>query len=272
MPRVRATVFFAYGFVLRNLLPLIRVAWLPLVLSTLTLYVTLEAYIGEVLSFLRTSDMRAASLGLGFITAGIFICLFFYAAMAVAVARFVLGKWDMRLRQGLRSEWRLFTAHLRLLLCSLAFVLVVTLLVGPARTIVPTPVLNLGVVVLTILVLCWLFARAGFLAPAIASSEAGPILRRAWSLTHGQSLRIAAIVVFLAVPAMLVQFAGEIGLRATADGPLLAPLAEQMAVMRQALPAFVAVLSLAIFLNIALMTAGCAHLYRSLVTPDARAI
>jgi hypothetical protein len=266
---VRATTIFAYRFVSQNFFQLLRLSWVSLLLASVTLYATLEGYMAEVLVFLRTSDMRAASVALALITGGIVICLFFYAAIAVSAARLALsGMLKKEQGQALRSEWRLFAAHLRLLLCSLALFVIAVLLFGPVRAIVPWPTVSLLLVGVTGAALCWFFTRAGFLAPAVAASETGPILRRAWSLSRGHSWRIAIIIGALALPAVLLQLGGEVLLRASVSGPLLAPLTEQMTHMRQALPLFVCVLSFALFLNVLLVTAGCAFVYRSLV--DAR--
>jgi hypothetical protein len=262
---------FAFGFVRRHFWQLLRVSFVPLVLAGVSLYVSLHAYLGQGLYYLQTGDTRAASLGLFSFVAGLMAAVFFYG---VAVAKnAAAGLQASRPAAGVplrpHAYWRIFTAYTRLLLCALVLLIAATALSQVAGRVLPSGVAVTVTAIAAIAGLWWLFLRAGFLLPAIAVAEQGPILRRAWSLTGRDTVGLAVSILLLLLPGTVIELAGEYLLRSVVSGQLSNSLFDYVGAVGRMLFWFVLILSAAAFLNIALLTAGSVYAYRLLV-PESR--
>ena len=267
---LRATAF-AYGFVLRHFWQLAKASCVPLLLASACLYVSLRAYLALGLYYLQTGDNRAASLGLLCIGAGLLPAVFFYGVAVAKSAEISLDASGAapRLRNRPRLYWRVFTAYTRLLLCSLVIVTAATVVAHNVGRLVPSPLVVGAISLAAVIALLWLFLRAGFLLPAIASAEQGSILRRSWSLTAHDTVAVGISVVLLALPGAALEVIGEALLRAFVGGASSASLFDHIRALGQVLIWFVLLLSSAAFLNIALLTAGSVYAYR-LLAPDMR--
>jgi hypothetical protein len=211
-----AAISFAYGFVLRHFWRLAKASWLPLLLGAASLYVSLRAYLALGLYYLQTGDIRAASLGLLCIAAGLLPAVFFYG---VAVAKsaeigFDASGMPPRMRHRPRVYWRVFTAYTRLFLCALVVVIGATVMVHTIGRFAPSSIAVTVITGASAIGLLWLFLRTGFLLPAIASAENGSILRRGWALTARDTLAIGICVILLSLPGAALEVVGEALLRA----------------------------------------------------------
>jgi hypothetical protein len=265
------TIAFAYGFVLRHLWQLARMSFLPLLLAGVSLYVSLRAYLGQGLYYLQTGDTRAASLGLVSIVAGMMAAVFFYGvAVARNTAMAMAASASASERQPSRHlYWRIFTAYTRLVLCGLVLIIAATALSHSLSRILPSAVVVPVATLAALLGLCWLYLRAGFLLPGIAFAENGPILRRAWSLTARDGIALGIGILLLMVPGVAVELLGEFLLGSVVGGQLSPSLFDYLGAVGRMLPGFVLIVSVAAFLNIALLTAGGVYAYR-LLLPDPR--
>jgi len=71
------------------------------------------------------------------------------------------------------------------------------------------PVMNAAVAIAAFAVMATLVVRLGFFAAPVASAESSSGMLRTWSLSHGNSWRVFAVVLGLSVPALLLWAAAE---------------------------------------------------------------
>jgi len=249
----------------------LRLLLLPMLAAGLVLYISLSAYLAELLLFLETQSSRVASLALGSLAAGIFLSLFCYAIAVGSIGKLALGKeprgaW-LHFRAD-RQEWRLYAAYLRFLLLISLVVLSAYLLATYLAPLFAVPrivaIWTLGMA--SAMAVFWLTVRVGFLiAPVVAGSE-GPVLRRALAESGQDFWRNAGLIVLLLVPGTLVQIAGEYVLRIGLGAPPLTgnlALADYVQVMGRTLAGFLVVVSLSSFVTVGLLTLGAMGAYQT---------
>ena len=265
------TTGFAYAFVARNFWQLARVSFVPLLFAGLSLYAALRAYLAYGLHYLQTGDARAASLGLVSIVAGLMAAVFFYGvAVARNAAVAMTASASARAPAAHRHVyWRTVTSYTRLLLCALVVIMVAAVLPQGVSRFASSGMVMALTGLASVLGLWWLFVRAGFLLPAIAFAEHGPVLRRGWSLTFHHTAALGSAALLLAIPGIAVEVVGEFLLRTVVTDQTASSLFEYIAAVGQVLVWFVLVLSAAAFLNITLLTAASVYAYRLLV-PEPR--
>ena len=261
---------FAYKFFIRQFRPAVRSVLLPISAAGLVLYLSLSTYLAELLTFLEFPNARVASLALGTLAAGLFLSLFCYAIAVTAIANLALGRrrhgsW-LRLRAQ-RQEWRVYAAYLRfLLLLGLVFAAAYLLsaYVTPFLAI-PERFAPLPPTLVSIVGVYWLFARIGFLIPAVVAAGEGTVLRKARQESARDLWRNCSLIALLLVPGLLVQIAGEYALRMGAGVPHAAgnlPLADYARSTGEMLGGYLAVASISAFVSIVLLTAGAIGVYR----------
>ena len=218
---VLATIREAYNFTFTHLGAIIGLIWLPMIMITVIGFFVLQhffdAYAGALASG-SASAMGPEALG---------VLCFFVAAlllstiMAVPVTQLALGTR----KQGAliyfsfgALEWRLFRGVMGLVGFLLLPLLVVSVLAGLLETANGGPLgpVN-GAMAISAMYVGLLFAmiyfglRFGAMMPALAVSENGPLLPRAWKLSAGNFWRIFAVVLAIFIPvqisAALVQLA-----------------------------------------------------------------
>jgi hypothetical protein len=264
-----AAARFAYRFFFRQFGIVVRLLLLPIIAAGLVLYACLDSYLAELLRFLASPNPRVATLALGVLAAGIFLPLFFYAAVVAAASNLALGKKAKNARLNFkieRQEWRLYAAYLRfLLLLCVVFVSVYLLAAYVAPLFPGTAALSPWIFAfLCATAVFWLTARIGFLiAPVVAAGE-GPVLRKAWRQSSPDLWRNCTLIVLLLIPGLLVQIAGEYALRIGAGAPRVSgnlSLPEYARLVGQMLGGFLAVLSVSLLVTIALLTFGALAAY-----------
>jgi hypothetical protein len=268
---VSNAVRFAYCFLLYRLSSTLRLVWLPLTLAGMTLYLCLSDYLSDLVVFLGSPSPKLASRALGTLAAGIFLTLFFYTNSVIALTNSALERpaeprwFPLRAR---RQEWLLFSAYLRLFLLLILFAVCMWNLSLSLGTVFGAPRnLSLAVPALAALIaMFWLFVRMGFLLGPIAVEMKGSALRLAWKLSGKNFWRIAAVVFFLLIPGILVQWTGEVVLRTWNSVPSEVqsiPIADYAQFMERTLSAGLVVTSLSSLITLVLLTAGAVAVYEN---------
>ena len=215
----RETILFAYRFMLRSFGAIVCLIWLPTLIQTLILYISLNVYLSDLAAFLQQPDSQIAVQALGILVGGIFGALFFAGMASVAIVELVSGNQSkpgwvyFRIS---RTEWRFYAAAVRLFIV-LASVAAITVAVfwGVANMLDISPagaVFWFGNVAL-FAGMFYLFLRLGFLIPPLAVAQSEQILRRCWRLTVQSVWSLAPIMLVLMIPGIVLQIAGEFFLR-----------------------------------------------------------
>lgn len=278
-----------YGFLFREPLTILGLAWLPAAFYTLACGFWLKRLATAMLVSVRPAHgalndfARLDFLGLVVTTA------LLSAAIAVPLTRQALGQGDERVAAYFvfgRREARLFVGLTLLYALLLAWLVASTVSLGMAVTAaearLPTLWQGVGISALldiasaAVIVAGFLFlsARFGFLqAPAAASEQpSGPLA--AWLASRGNSWRLMAVTVAMAIPLGALLAAGlSLWLGTPLDGLLSAALpGSQDAARYQYLydhaDAFAAIAALALVLFQALFAGASAMAYQA-VTGEA---
>lgn len=267
---------FAYAFLARRLAAVIRVCLIPATAVAIVQYVSLRAYLSELMSFISSGDPRAASEALGALSAGLLITAFILAVAVSAVADLALGNqadgsWmHFRVR---RQEWRLYAAYLRLLLLaagySAAIYLAAVFLLPAAGFSARESGMISGLVLIAGFYV--LFARLGFLIAPIVALSGGAVLRKALRYGGRDLARNAAVILYLCIPGLLIDLSGQYFPRMGSGQVQLAvnlPVSSYARALEHRLPEFVLLSSLAGFVTLILLTAASVRCYRNGVFGD----
>lgn len=271
-PTAVAAAFRSYAFLFREFRPLAQLLIAPLAATTVVVYASLWAYVSQLIAFISSGDARAASVALGALAAGIFLCMFFVAIAVSSVTDLILRKRATRGWIHLhpaRQDWRLYAASLRFLLVLSGYLSAVYLacaLVLPALGAGRTTI-GLVSVLAAIAGFYILFARIGFLIPGIVAGSTGTVLRKAIYEGSGSFWRNLLLVVFLSGPGLLIQFAGEALFKAGTGSirsvKLDLPITLYARALETRLPEFALLFSLSGFVTLVLVTAGSVVCYRN---------
>jgi hypothetical protein len=244
---IAATIRDAYAFTATHLGGIIGLIWVPMVIVTVAQFFTFHRYYNDFIDFMASGN--AAQMGpsvllmLGYIVAALLL----YAVMFVAVTQLALGTRSngaiVHFAFG-PLEWRMFRAFFAFtgLMVLAAIVIVMAanaaLMLGPGGSKLSQAaaggVMGLGLLVLAL----GLAPRFLLLLPAVSVSEAAPVLRRTWSLSAGNFLRLMAVFLALFAPLFVMLVAVDFAL----GDKVQAAAGEQMQVIatvmhaRQTLP------------------------------------
>jgi hypothetical protein len=203
---VTQTIQAAYRFVFTHLGAIIGLIWLPMLLVTVLGFFVEQRYYAAAADALASNNV--ANLGPALLT---LFCYFIaavllYAVMYVPVVQLALGQ---RKEGALVHfafgplEWRMFRALIGLIAFMLIPFVVAGVLFGSILSFVPPvhgtvpPLTAMGLellAVLAYLAILYVGLRFVFLLPAVAVSEEGPVLPRAWKLSAGNFWRILGVV------------------------------------------------------------------------------
>lgn len=268
---VRQAVVFAFRFFAEHWMRIAGVVWFPLVLAWAVLYFAVDFYLAQLMLFLTTPDSHTASLALGVLTAGIFAALFLHAVMIVALSEILLGHRLQRwfYFRAVRMEWRLYAGVLRELLIMAVGATAIAVAVYEASMFFDMRydwvryVTGLAVVLTAV----GFAIRPGLLIPAVAMLEHGQIIRRGWTLSAGRFAPLAAIVVILILPGLMLQAAGDHLLRAIHPQMMTvlgASLGDVTANFRPLLSGFLLTTTISFEITTVLVTAASFFVYRAL--------
>jgi hypothetical protein len=280
----------AYLLLLRNVPTVLGIVWAPLSAAAIVSYLTLNEFFALLTRFSTEPDGHIPTLALGIAACGIFAWLFLYSMAAAALTdRLRAGRGSMWSYFRLRHSYlRMFAANMRFLFLLVAAMLaamlflrgVLALLGSASQTVMGDAAALLGrvgqtplilPVVFLFLVTGWLFARVGFLIPAVTIAERGQIVRRAWALTRKNTWGMIVLwIVLIVLPGAVVQELAEFAVRAAglvrmpdiySGDPLGASSFEAI---RTVLPGFVIALTISNGLCLVLTVCGAIAIYDSL--------
>lgn len=241
---VGATVRDAYAFLGAHLGGIIGVIWLPMVLITVAQFFTFSRCFNAVIDGLASNN--ASPLGpaflmlLGYIVAKLLLT----ALMCVGVVQLALGARNSPALIYIAfgpPEGRLFRAFCgfagMMLMAGITILTLANMVMATAA--VPSAAMQAGVSGLTMLALLatglLLAARFLLLAPAVATAETAPVLRRAWALSAGNFWRLVGVLVTLFLPLLLFFLVLDAGLgQAVAPSPGATPQLQLVAAAIQA--------------------------------------
>lgn len=278
-PTAVAAASFSYGFLFRKFRPLVQLVVAPFVATGVVLYASLWAYVSELIAFISTGDARAASVALGALAAGLFLCVFFVAIAVSSVIDLMLRN---RRAQGwihlhpARQDWRIYAAYLRFLLVLCGYFSAVYLVCALALPAAGAGRTTIGIVSVSAAIagIYALFARLGFLIPAIVAGSTGSVLRKALHEGSGSFWRNLVLVMLLSVPGFVIQVAGEVLFKAGTGSirgvKLDLPIVLYARALETRLPEFALLFTLSGFVTLVLFTAGSVLCYRNplLVRPS----
>jgi hypothetical protein len=268
---VLETIRFAYNFTLAHLGAIIGLIWLPTILMTVMGFFVLQRFFTALANALASNNF--ASMGpavLGLISL-VFIGLLLLAMMAVPVMQLAMGTRKTGALAHFAfgpQEWRLFRASLGvagfLFLLLLGVSMAMAALLGPGN-----PAANYAAQVALFVCLIFVIVRFGFLLPAVAVAESGPVLSRSWILSAANFWRIAAIYLAAVFPARLAMIAVEAALVGPRmlepklpDSP--ATMAAQIHFAGQNMPVTAGLFFLFAPLLLGLTMGASAHVYKTL--------
>ena len=260
----------SYLFLLREFIPLLRLLAIPGLATALVLYLSFKIYLRELTGFITSGDTRTASLALGALAAGLFVCLFIAAAAISSLADLALS--DRRVGRGFqftagRQVWRLYAAYLRFFLVTGGFIAATYLVSVFVLPLMISSGTMIGLMAAIIVIAGWycLFARVGFLIAPIVAQSTGTVLRKALRAGSGDGARNLSLVLMLSAPGILIEIAGEYAFRLGAGPARVAlelPVAAYARVLEYRLGEFVFLSTLATFTTLALVTAASIACYR----------
>ncbi len=219
---ILATVRAAWSFVYTHLGAIIGLVWVPVVVMTVTGFFVESRYYAAVADSLASGNVVTQGPALLGIFVYFIAVLLLYSAMYVPVVQLAQGQRKdgalLHFAFG-PPEWRLFRALLGLF----AFLLVPVMLSGVLASLPQLAKMQELLSVLLVLVFMGI-AYAGLrfvvLLPAIAVSEEGPALPRAWKLSAGNFWRLLAILLLTVAPLLLCAgIAGVVLMGAQAMAP-----------------------------------------------------
>lgn len=261
---------FAYRFLYRRFLSLVKDLAVPVAGMAVVGYLSLSAYLSELLMYISSGDPRSASLALGSLAAGIFISMFCASVAVSAVVNLVFERaagrrWNA-FRAG-RQEWRLYAAYLRFLLLVTGVVsadYLVGIFLLPLFTSSGSVIAGVCVLIgVAGIVLLW--AGVGFLIAPVVARTTGSVLRKALHNGRVDIARNVVLTVLLLLPALVIEVAGEYLLR-KGQGPSRLttdlPIAALARDLQHRLLEFISLSALSVFVMVVLFTAASIYRYR----------
>ena len=211
---VLATIRDAYNFAFTHLGAIIGLIWLPMILVTVIGFFVFQRYLDAYAGALASGDY--ASMGpvsLGVLCFSI-AALLLFTMMSVPVTQLALGTR----KQGALVhfafggiEWRLFRGVMGLVGFLIVPLLIISVVVGLLAAGGPgmSGAMRAGQAGLVMFIpyvaaLIYFGLRFGLMLPALAVSENGSLLQRAWKLTAGNFLRLLAVAAAVLVPIEIV--------------------------------------------------------------------
>lgn len=215
---VGQTIREAYVFAFTHLGGVIGLIWVSMLLLTVTGFFTVQRYYTDMGDAMVSGNMAALGpsilMMLGYLVAAMLLSAVMFVAVVqlalgargpVAVAHFAFGT----------LEWRMFRAFfafvgvMTLLIFACAMVGGVGLNTAAGHQISQTEVSGLFLLFLYGMILV-AAPRFMVLLPAVAVSETGPVLRRAWAMSMGNFWRLLVILLAVFAPMVLIVIAVEL--------------------------------------------------------------
>jgi hypothetical protein len=214
---VAQTVRDAYVFAFRHLGGIIGLIWIPMVLLTIAQFFTLLRYYNAMIDFVVSRNATSLGPACLMLLGDVGAALLLYAMMFVAVVQLVLGSRPPGAIAHFAFgplEWRMARPLLAGAGVAMLFAIGVMLLLTVMMAASKMSQENASVLVMLVLAGAVLVVapRVLLLLPAVAVNEAVPVIRRAWTLSQGNFLRLLAVLAALVVPPTALIWAANVAI------------------------------------------------------------
>jgi hypothetical protein len=265
------TIRFAYRFTFTHLGAIIGLIWLPMILATVMGFFVLQRFFAALADAFASNNFAMMGPALLGLISLLFVGLLLLAMMSVPVTQLAMGSRKTGALAHFAfgpQEWRLFRAGLGLAGFLFALLLMVSM---ATAALLGVGTMGANIVSLAVFYLCLLFfvLRFGFLLPAVAVAESGPVLPRSWILSGGNFWRILGIFIAVVLPVRLAMIIVE----ASLEGPRMlepklftstAMVAAQIHAASQNMPITAGILFLVAPLLLGLTLGAGAHVFHVL--------
>lgn len=213
---VVATIRDAYAFAFGQLGGIIGLIWIPMVLLTVAQFFTLLRYYNAMIDFLATHNVTTLGPACLMLLAAMAAALLLYAIMFVSVSQLALGNRQPGVIAHFAfgpMEWRLARPLLGLVALAMLGLLIFMLLLS--QVIASGKLSQQGASGVLMLLLCGATLAVAprlLLLPTVTVNETAPALRRVWTLSHGNYLRLLAVLLALIVPVLAVVWVVNVAL------------------------------------------------------------
>lgn len=221
---VGKTIVAAYAFTLNNLGAIIGYIWIPMLIATVIGFFAQSTYIDAMITFVTTKNPSDIGPAIMWVILSVLMALLANAMMLVPVLELALGKRNDHVLAHFAlgpPEWRMFGGYLALLGIFVVLLIAVGLISSAikAAALAGAAVGTEAAAALALLVTSILFAavmvRLAFFIPAVTLLEGKIDLGRGWMLLQGNTARLLAAIVLIALPVVVVYFGIEIALFGT---------------------------------------------------------
>jgi hypothetical protein len=217
---VVATIRDAYVFTATHLGGVIGLVWVSMVMITVARFFTFYRFYNDFIDFMASGNAAQMGPALLMLLFYLVAALLLYAVMFVAVVQLALGARAAPVFIHFAFgplEWRMFRGFLAFAGLFMLIVLSILIAANAVLTLLPGAKMDQGAVssVTVLAMICvglTLISRLLLLLPAIAVSETGPGLRRAWALSAGNVLPLIGVLLGLFLPLALILAAIDLGL------------------------------------------------------------
>ncbi|MGH6827902.1 MAG: hypothetical protein ACREFW_03220 [Rhizomicrobium sp.] len=265
------TVRAAYRFTFTHLGAIIGLIWLPMILGTVIGFFALQHFLSALADAFASRNFALAGPSFLGLILFLLVGLLLFAMMAVPVVQLALGTRKSavlaRFAFGM-PEWRLFRASLGMIAFLFALLMIASMLSGG---LLGGGAMRASLAALAIFYAAAIFVglRLGFLLPAVAVEETGPVLPRSWILSNGNFWRMLGVFLAVALPVRVVMVAVEMAVEGTSViAPKLitspAMVAVQMHAETQTMPVTAGILFLFAPLTLGLILGAGAHAFQAL--------
>lgn len=268
---VLETIRAAYRFTFTHLGAIIGLIWLPMILATVIGFFVLQRFFAALADAFASNNFALAGPAILGLISFVLVGLLLLAMMAVPVMQLALGSRKTgalaHFAFGM-PEWRLFRSSLGVAAFLLALLLIVSTVASAALG-PKSLTANITALVIFYAALIFFSLRFGFLLPAVAVEENGPVLPRSWILSNGNFWRILAIFLAVVLPVRLLMMVVELAI----EGPSIlgsglmtstAMVAVQMHMENQNMPVTAGILFLIAPLALGLSLGASAHAFQAL--------
>ncbi len=265
------TIRAAYRFTFQHLGAIIGLIWLPMILATVIGFLVLQRFFAALADAFASNNFALLGPALLGLISFMFVGLLLLAMMTVPVMQLAMGSRKSGALAHFAFgplEWRLFRAGLGMAVFFFALLIMVSMVSSMALGVGTTNANRLSVVIFYLCLIFFLL-RFGFLLPAVAVAETGPVLPRSWVLSGGNFWRILGIFLGVVVPVRLAMVVVELVLQGPAAvAPNLfgstAMMAAQIHAASQNMPVMAGILFLVAPVLLGLILGASAEIFRLL--------
>lgn len=270
------TIRAAYRFTFTHLGAIIGLIWLPMILATVMGFFVMQRFFTALANAFASNDFAMMGPPLLGLISFLFVGLLLLAMMSVPVMQLALGTRKAGALAHFAfgpAEWRLFRAGLGV--AGFLFVLLVLVSMLTAA-VLGVGSMGANIASLAVFYVCLIFfiLRFGFLLPAVAVAESGPVLPRSWILSAGNFWRLLGVFLAAIVPTRLAMLAVETALEGprTLEPKLFgstAMVAAQIHAASQNMPVTAGILFLVAPVLLGLVLGASAHAFQILKNNNA---